>query len=126
MIHLDTNVLILAADATHRVRDDLRRWQREKQQMAVCAMAWAEFRCGPVSAELIRGWERLLGQHIVPVDRTTANLAAMLFNTTGRRSRSLPDCLIAATAILAGAQLATFNQQDFEPFLPHGLKLATL
>jgi len=31
--------------------------------------------------------------------------------------------LIASTAILAGAELATVNQSDFQPFVPHGLKL---
>jgi predicted nucleic acid-binding protein len=53
-----------------------------------------------------------------------AVLAALLFNQTGRRSRSLADCMIAAVAIRCGAKLATINAADFQPFTPHGLVLA--
>jgi predicted nucleic acid-binding protein len=33
------------------------------------------------------------------------------------------DAMIAATAIVAGAELATNNRADFNAFVPHGLKL---
>jgi predicted nucleic acid-binding protein len=33
------------------------------------------------------------------------------------------DAMIAATAILAGARLATLDKGDFKVFVPHGLKL---
>jgi predicted nucleic acid-binding protein len=33
------------------------------------------------------------------------------------------DTMIAASAILAGAELATTNRDDFAAFVPHGLKL---
>lgn len=92
--------------------------------MAVSAMAWSEFLCGPVSRDAVRAWDRLLGGEIIPTDRVVSERAAALFNLTGRRSRSLPDCLIAATALEHRAPLATLNRQDFEPFLPHGLTLA--
>ena len=52
-----------------------------------------------------------------------AHVAADLFNQTGRRSRSLPDCMIAALAIRYGATLATINSRDFRRFEPFGLKL---
>ena len=45
-------------------------------------------------------------------------------NQTGRRSRSLADCMIGAVAIRCGAKLATINASDFHPFLPFGLILA--
>jgi predicted nucleic acid-binding protein len=33
------------------------------------------------------------------------------------------DCLIAATAICAGASLATENRRDFQPYVAAGLRL---
>ena len=50
--------------------------------------------------------------------------AAELFNLTGRRSRSLADCQIAAVALRVGARVATTNVEDFGPFQAHGLVLA--
>jgi predicted nucleic acid-binding protein len=35
-------------------------------------------------------------------------------------------CMIAATAIRCGAQLATFNTTDFATLVPHGLDLAVI
>jgi len=37
--------------------------------------------------------------------------------------RSLPNCIIAATAFASKAPLATLHLSDFNPFLPHGLEL---
>ena len=61
-----------------------------------------------------------------PFEKQTAVLAAELFNKTGRRRGSRFDCLIAASAILAQAEVATINESDFKLFVPHGLKLAVV
>ena len=66
----------------------------------------------------------MLQSRIVSFGQPEAVLAAELFNKTGRRRGSRFDCLIAATAILAQAEMATVNQSDFKVFAPHGLKLA--
>jgi hypothetical protein len=58
-------------------------------------------------------------------EKATAVFAADLFNKTGRRRGSRFDCLIAATAILADAEIATANQSDFKVFVSYGLKIAT-
>ncbi|MDE2149005.1 MAG: PIN domain-containing protein [Gammaproteobacteria bacterium] len=122
-IHLDTNALIFGLEPGHALRVRLARWRGAGVSLAVSGMAWAEFLCGPVTLDSVRTWDRMLDGAIVPVDRAVAERASALFNRTGRRSRSLPDCIIAATAILHGSRLITLNRRDFEPFLDHGLML---
>jgi predicted nucleic acid-binding protein len=124
VIHLDTNILVLGLKPGHPVRAKIVRWQRDGIAFAVSAMAWAEFLCGPVTSESVRNWDRVLDGVIVPLDRAVAERASVLFNRSGRRPRSLPDCVIAATAILQGARLATLNRRDFEPFRRDGLGFA--
>ena len=88
------------------------------------ALAWAEFLCGPVSAEGVNAALDLI-QEPVPFGAGEASLAARLFNDSGRRKGSLLDCMIAATAIESSAALATANQEDFRRLTALGLKLAT-
>jgi predicted nucleic acid-binding protein len=123
IIHLDTNILIFGLEPHHALRARISRWRRGSA-LAVSSMAWAEFLCGPVTAASVRNWDRVLDGAIVSIDRNIAERASVLFNATGRRTRSLPDCIIAATAILHGARLATLNRADFERFKTHGLELA--
>lgn len=122
-VHLDTNVLIFGLSPAHPQRAQIRQWSRQGLSLAVSAMAWSEFLCGPVAAGAASAWRRVLSGGILPLDAEIAERAAGLFNATGRRARSLPDCLIAATAIHSGAPLATLNQADFKPLTAHGLKL---
>ena len=65
----------------------------------------------------------MLQSGILPFEEATAALAGELFFRTGSKRRTRLDSMIAATAILAGAELATVNREDFEPFVPHGLML---
>jgi len=51
-----------------------------------------------------------------------AERAAPLFNLAGRK-RSLRTNSLIAAAMLAGAELATYNAQGFAPFAAHGLTL---
>ncbi len=92
--------------------------------MAASALAWTEFLNGPVQPQEIALVESVIEARVVPFEKATAVFAAELFNKTGRRRGSRFDCLIAATAILAQAEIATVNESDFKVFVPHGLKLA--
>ena len=99
------------------------KWLAAGEPLAASSLAWTEFLNGPVSADEITLVESVIDGNLVPFEKPTAVLAARLFNQGGRRRGSRFDCLIAATAILANASLATENQKDFTPFVLFGLKL---
>ena len=127
MIHLDTNYLIGLLVRGSREAQQVERWLAAGEPLAASAVVWSEFLNGPVTALEVTRAETVIQSSIVPFGKAEAVCAADLFNRTGRRRGSRFDCLIAATAIIAQAGLATVNQADFKSFLPHGLKLtATL
>ena len=47
------------------------------------------------------------------------HLAGQLYHLTGSKRRTRLDTMIAASAILAGTELATVNAADFAPFVPY-------
>lgn len=123
MIQLDTSFLIraLVAGTTEDLR--LREWIEQRSALAVSALAWTEFVCGPISPEALSVAARLLGEPL-PFSGAEATLAGQLFNDTGRRRGSMMDCMIAAMAIHAGDHVATVNRADFKRFEKFGLILA--
>jgi predicted nucleic acid-binding protein len=124
MIHLDTSFLIraLVPGSSEGVR--LGRWLRGDLPVRMSSIAWTEFLCGPVEPEAARLAGRVVGES-VPFATGDAELAASLFNQSGRRRGALNDCMIAATAIGAAAELATSDRVDFERFRSAGLVLAS-
>ena len=116
MIHLDTNDLIGLPVQGSAVAAG--------ESLAASAIAWTEFLNGPVTPLEVGRAEAVLQSRIIPFGQGEAALAAELFNQTGRRRGSRFDCLIAATAILAQAEVATVNQSDFKVFVAHRLKFA--
>jgi predicted nucleic acid-binding protein len=122
-IHLDTNYLIYYTSSDNEeIISRIDSWQRQGSKIYVSAMVWAEYQCGPLTEregdlahDVIHG--------VLPLTQEIGHRAGFLFRATGRRSRSLPDCIIAATAMSEGVPLATMNHTDFSPFLPHGLEL---
>jgi predicted nucleic acid-binding protein len=84
--------------------------------------AWYEFLCGPVAAEQEEAVRAFLAE-VIPFNEEQARESARLFNAAGRKRSLRVDAMIAGTAIVAGARLATGNRNDFVPFLAHGLEL---
>ena len=123
MIHLDTSYLIGLLVRGSPAAIDSDRWLAAAEPLAASSIAWSEFLSGPVMPLEVSRVEAVLQSRIVPFAKPEAALAAALFNQTGRRRGSRLDCLIAATAILSEAGLATVNQSDFKPFVAHGLRL---
>ena len=111
MTHLDTSFLIRALCPGSPQERQLLVWLDGPGSVPLSAVAWAEFLCGPVSADVTAIARTLLGEP-VPLGTAAAERAAQLFNQAGRRRGSLLDCLVAATAIEADAQLATDDSPD--------------
>ena len=122
MIHIDTSFLIRALQ--RRTDEDglLRRWLRDRTELGISAICWAEFLCGPLSGEDMEAAGRLFPEP-EPFLAEDSVSAAGLYNASGRRRGSLVDCMVAATAMRLGAALATSNQGDFKRFEPVGLRL---
>ena len=89
--------------------------------LAVSAPAWFEYISGPVTTAEIGHAEALLLGGVADFEKAEAHRAADLFNLTGRKRAMKLDCMIAASALLGGAPLATTNVADFQPFLGQGM-----
>jgi predicted nucleic acid-binding protein len=123
MIHLDTNFLIQSLVPGSFASSALQTWIAAGEGLGISAIAWSEFLCGPLTPEDEALAHELLGLP-EPFLAEDARKSATLFNTSGRRSRTLADCQIAAIALRCGAKVATANRSDFLPFQAHGLILA--
>ena len=123
MIHLDTSFLIRALVPGTTEDRSLRSWIGEGRSLTVSAVAWAEFRCGPLQPEELRLAEAILGR-ARDFTHEDAVAAARLYNESGRRRGSLADCMIAAAALGDGAVVATANSRDFESMRDSGVVTA--
>jgi predicted nucleic acid-binding protein len=122
MIHFDTNFLIQALVAGSPAYQQFQTWAGGQEVLGISSIVWAEFLCGPLDATA-ESLARQIFPNPEPFLAVDAAFAATLFNQTGRRSRGLADCMIAAVAIRCGAKLATANAADFQSFVRHGLIL---
>jgi predicted nucleic acid-binding protein len=122
MIHLDTNFLIQALVPGSAPETTFQTWLADGEALGISSIAWSEFLCGPLTPQ-DEALAEVLFTAPEPFLTGDARKAAELFNVTGRRSRSLPDCQIAAVALRCGARLATSNVSDFTLFQSHGLIL---
>lgn len=125
MIHLDSNFLIAGVNRANAEAKAIERWLLAGESLACSTISWSEFLNGPVTPAQVATAREFLTAGCVDFGEPDAERAADLFNRTGRMRRLKFDCLIAAAALVAGAELATRNLEDFRAFLPHGLKLAS-
>jgi predicted nucleic acid-binding protein len=122
LTHLDSDFLIRSLVPGTPEDRLLRKWLRSRDPIAVSAVVWTEFLCGPVEPIHLELLANLFGD---PVSYTAgdAALAAQLFHSCGRGRGSLADCMIAATAIREDANLATCNAADFRRMESYGLRI---
>ncbi|MBV9878531.1 MAG: type II toxin-antitoxin system VapC family toxin [Verrucomicrobia bacterium] len=123
MICLDTNYLVRGLVKGSKESTDLVQWYQSNELLMSAAPAWYEFLCGPVASRHIQIVRGFLAGGVISFEEVQAIEAARLFNAVGRTRRLRTDAMIAATAIVAGARLATSNAEDFKAFVPHGLTI---
>lgn len=121
MIHLDTSFLVRALVPGSPEDAQLREWLSGETPLAISAVAWAEFLCGPLAAQDLSLAAAVVGE-AVPLTADHAVQAAELFNAGGRKRGTFVDCLIAAITIEEDAELATANPKDFKAMA--GLRFA--
>jgi predicted nucleic acid-binding protein len=124
MIQLDTNYLIGLVTVPSPLQPQLLAWLQAGEKFAISTVAWSEFLSGPVTPREIRDAKAMLEDRIIVFGVIEAEIAAKIYNQTGRRRGTRDDCFIAATAICARTPLATLNRKDFTPFISAGLRLA--
>jgi predicted nucleic acid-binding protein len=120
MIHLDTSFLIRALVRGSEEDALLREWLAAGETLGMSAVAWAEFRCGPID-DTASQLARQIVEHRIEFSEKQADVAAELYNESGRRRGTLFDCMIAAAALAEGAAIATTNAADFRRLRPAGV-----
>jgi len=92
-VHRDTNYLIAyAGESSAEIVNQVENWIRKDRKLCCSAMAWAEFLCGLVLPKDIAATKTLLSG-VLPISLKLAAEGERLFRRTGRRSRSLADCI---------------------------------
>ena len=122
MICLDTNYLILGLTQGSKESKELVRWYQAGEALVTPMPAWYEFLCGPVSKQQVETMRAFLTE-IVPFGEEQAEAAAQLFESAGRKRALRVDAMIAATAMVAQAELATNNRNDSRKFSDSDLLL---
>jgi predicted nucleic acid-binding protein len=126
MIHLDANFLIRLSIPGPGAAARVRQWLAAGEVLAASAPAWFEYISGPVTAAEISRAEAVLQGGVADLNKNDAYRAADLFNLTGRKRAMKLDCMIAASALLHSARLATTNTSDFLPFADQGLMIEAI
>jgi len=115
MICLDTNYLILGLIEGSKESKQLIRWYQSGEVLVTPMVAWYKFLCGPVTEQQVVTMRAFLSE-IIPFGEAQAAKAAELFESSGRKRGLRVDAMIAATALLARAKIATNNKADFRKF----------
>ncbi len=122
MICLDTNYLIRALIPLTEEAIAVENWLGSRKPLCIPAVAWYEFLCGSTEEEERLAFALLKGG-ILPFTPSEAQVAASGFRSLNKPRHLRVDAMIAASAIISKAPLATNNRSDFEPFIPYGLEI---
>lgn len=123
MIHLDANVLMRLSVPGSSAATRLRSWLTAGEILGTSSPAWFDYVSGPATPQEVAHVRAILLGGIADFSQAESELAADLFNLTGRKRSMKLDCMIAATALRNGGRLATSNISDFLLFGPQGLQV---
>jgi predicted nucleic acid-binding protein len=121
MILCDTNILIEFYKNNPQITQELR--QLGLNQLAISVITQAELYYGALNkAELSKIKKHLSALHVLGIDTAVSQQFLHLMETYSLSHKlSIPDALIAATALIHQLELYTLNVKDFH-FIP-GLNL---
>lgn len=117
MILCDTNILIEFYKSNPQTIQELRRIGLN--QLAISVVTQAELYYGALNkSELFRIKKHLLSMHVLPIDeKVSAEFLNLMESYSLSHKLSVPDALIAATALVHQIELYTLNTRDFQ-FIP--------
>jgi len=117
VILVDTDVLVSSLRGSEAARAWLR-GAREREPLAISVISIAELSGGMRSAERDRVWSLIAALRAEPVTEVIARRAGEFRREhhASHASIGMPDYLIAATAAVLGAPLATLNVKRFPMF----------
>lgn len=118
MILCDTNILIEFYKNNSQIVQELR--QIGQNQLAISPVTQAELYFGALNkAELRHIKQHLSLLHQIPLDAPTSSMFLELMESYSLSHKlSLPDALIASTALVHNLELYTLNVNDFR-FIPN-------
>ena len=118
MILCDTNILIEFYKNNSQIVQELR--QIGQSQLAISPITQAELYFGALNkAELRQIKQHLSVLHQIPLDTSTSSMFLELMESYSLSHKlSLPDALIASTALVHNLELYTLNAKDFR-FIPN-------
>jgi predicted nucleic acid-binding protein len=121
MILCDTNILIEFYKNNRRITDELRRI--DLAELGISFITEAELYYGAINKRELNEIKRHLHLlHRLPLDEAiSVRFLELIEGFALSHKLSLPDGLIASTALVHGLELYTLNERDFR-FIP-GLKL---
>lgn len=113
MILCDTNILIEFYKDTQHVIDELH--HIGQQQLAISSITSAELYYGAINKEELQKIKRHLSLlHLFPLNTEISSVFIELMEKYSLSHKlSIPDALIASTALVHKTELYTFNVKDF-------------
>ena len=123
LISLDTNHLIRVLVPGTAEAAQVALWLGQGASLTCSSIVWYEFLCGPMGETEMAIAQDLLSGGIMPFGSKETVTASKLYNATGRKRHLRIDSMIAASSIVQGSFFATCNIDDFQLFVPFGLRL---